>query len=976
MKKFVFTLIAVMSVLVASAATTSFEVDLYKYTVTQNATSSTQGEVTLAGLSTLGKGETGIIVAPSSTVIYNGYTYKITAIAANAFENSTLIKAVITTNAALLTSIGESAFSGCTNLISITTAASIGQRAFAKCTSLSTIQLKDGVKTIGIEAFRGCTGVNNISIPSTVTFVSYTFVDGCSQLSTISVASTNSNYYSYDGMLFQRDGKKLLRCPMGKTSGDGGEYYKRIYKFPPQLETIGDAAFSGCRASQIRLPVGTKTIGIQAFANCTNMTQVVIPNTVRSIGSSAFFGCASLHDVVCNVENVSGITMGSNVFQSASVTNLLVPYGKESEYKAADQWKSISSIAHGSYDLQYGFARKRTSHSTSMTYYPMFYTITDRSIITKNGETYYGKAKWVRAMRIKGYDNAWMVPDYIEHCGRKYLVTSIGSDVLFMEYSYYDVTRSDIYIGENVDTIQAYAFNNASVDTVHMAKSVQYIGESAFNGDPLKGDLILPYGIKFIGGNAFNGNKFGRILIPSSLNSMNPTSFKNSNNLSELYINASWIANFTNWNFSGALSSMKVFVPVGSTAAFKGNSVFSGYKIYAGAYDFTRENEWSSNAKYLLTVTSASPVTVGGVTYDGKAKYVYNPYLATTETTFRALNDETNPTYNSGKRYLVTEFGDSVLSNSNIAVVDIANMNNLTSIGAYAFTGSKITSFTVPATCTYIGKFAFAVCTKLSELTLMQQSGTRSWGGQFFGGNASNFTCYVKWTALYSYQNSAKSWIKLNGSTTAPVDQFNGYIESAYQNFVASVTHPVDWSASGLSARIVNSYSNFKVSTKPITATPSGEGVLLTGVNSNTIYKLKRPSTTPGTVYGNYLEGITGANLNIYSVSVGYYFNQSKKKFVRPSSAYTVYSGYGYLDISSNFVGSSMQDIAIDIFDTGLKGDVDGNGVVDITDANILINIVLGKDTASKYGGRADVTGEGDIDVSDINAVLNIILGK
>ncbi len=61
---------------------------------------------------------------------------------------------------------------------------------------------------------------------------------------------------------------------------------------------------------------------------------------------------------------------------------------------------------------------------------------------------------------------------------------------------------------------------------------------------------------------------------------------------------------------------------------------------------------------------------------------------------------------------------------------------------------------------------------------------------------------------------------------------------------------------------------------------------------------------------------------------------------------------------------------------TTTKGDIDNNGVVDVTDLNILINIILGKSSASDYGGRADVTGEGNIDVSDINAVINIILGK
>ena len=58
-----------------------------------------------------------------------------------------------------------------------------------------------------------------------------------------------------------------------------------------------------------------------------------------------------------------------------------------------------------------------------------------------------------------------------------------------------------------------------------------------------------------------------------------------------------------------------------------------------------------------------------------------------------------------------------------------------------------------------------------------------------------------------------------------------------------------------------------------------------------------------------------------------------------------------------------------------LPGDVNGDGVVDVTDANILINVTLGTDSASKYAG-ADVTGDGVVDIADVNAVLNIILGK
>ena len=59
-----------------------------------------------------------------------------------------------------------------------------------------------------------------------------------------------------------------------------------------------------------------------------------------------------------------------------------------------------------------------------------------------------------------------------------------------------------------------------------------------------------------------------------------------------------------------------------------------------------------------------------------------------------------------------------------------------------------------------------------------------------------------------------------------------------------------------------------------------------------------------------------------------------------------------------------------------LQGDVDGNGHVDGTDLNILINIILGKDNAANYDGRANVDGNGGVDGTDLNTLINIILGK
>lgn len=57
-------------------------------------------------------------------------------------------------------------------------------------------------------------------------------------------------------------------------------------------------------------------------------------------------------------------------------------------------------------------------------------------------------------------------------------------------------------------------------------------------------------------------------------------------------------------------------------------------------------------------------------------------------------------------------------------------------------------------------------------------------------------------------------------------------------------------------------------------------------------------------------------------------------------------------------------------------GDINGDGVVDGTDLNILINIIMNKDSADNYDGRADLNGDGLVNGTDLNTFINIILGK
>ena len=79
--------------------------------------------------------------------------------------STSLSKAVVQNGA---TEIGNSAFSGCQSLASVTipsTVRRIGSEAFCGCGELEQVFVPDGVETIGEMAFANCTGMKRISLP-------------------------------------------------------------------------------------------------------------------------------------------------------------------------------------------------------------------------------------------------------------------------------------------------------------------------------------------------------------------------------------------------------------------------------------------------------------------------------------------------------------------------------------------------------------------------------------------------------------------------------------------------------------------------------------------------------------------------------------------------------------------------------------------------------------------------------------------
>ena len=155
---------------------------------------------------------------------------------------------------------------------------------------IKTITISSGVTSIGDFAFNGCTNLTNVTIPDSVTSIGDRAFERCTRLKSINVDTNNKNYLSIDGILFNKDKTRLIEYPQASAITE--------YNIPNSVTSIGDSAFSGCtRLTSVTIPNSVTSIGYWAFNGCTNLTSVTIPDSVTFIDNFAFNGCTSLKDV-------------------------------------------------------------------------------------------------------------------------------------------------------------------------------------------------------------------------------------------------------------------------------------------------------------------------------------------------------------------------------------------------------------------------------------------------------------------------------------------------------------------------------------------------------------------------------------------------------------------------------------------------------------------------------------------------------
>ena len=524
-----------------------------------------------------------------------------------------------------------------------------------------------------------------------------------------------------------------------------------------------------------------------------------------------------------------------------------------------------------------------------------------------------------------------------------------------------------------------------------------YIGNVAYRYKgtvPSGSTLTLRSGIKGIAGGAFYGCSgfTGSLTIPNSVTTIGSSAFQNCSGFTGSLTIPNSVTTIGDYAFYECSGITNITIP--SDLVDIGNSAFHGTGWYNNQPDGL---VYIGNVAYRYkgTVPSGSTLTlrsgikgIAGGAFYGCSGFTGSLTIPNSVTTIgsSAFQNCSGFTGSLTIPNTVTTIGYATFDGCSGFTGSLTIPNSVTTIGWYAFSGcSGFTgSLTIPNSVTSIGNCAFYNCSGMTVL---------SW-------NVVECSDFISTAAYRPFTGMTKLSVVTVGAGVKKIPA--RFLYDVVKTSGSTLSLPSSLTAIGSDAFHDCSgfsyiYSNIMIPD----AVTYGTNVFYSVPSSSMVYVPcgtgpAYRTTAPWSSFTNIIEQCESVTYSVNIAPCEHGTVTADVEEAAEEDTVTVTAvpdgGYELVDIAVTDSGGDTVEItaagdnswtftmpASDVTVTvtfAIPGDVNDDGVVDVRDANIIINVILRTDDGNDYGGRADVNGDGSIDVRDANAIINIILNS
>lgn len=688
-------------------------------------------------------------------------TYKgklVTAIAANAFASKTYIKEIVIPQT--VTEIGSYAFSGSFDAImrlenvvfEQTKLNKIGDYAFQYCFLLKNIELPRTLQSIGNGAFNNCLSLEEIFIPQNVSYIGAYAFTNCGSLKKIDTDTSNPYFSSQNGVLYDKDGKTLIKYPAAKNDTH--------YSINAQTEYIVSEAFYGAKnLVEVILPDGLSNIDSRAFYYCEKLKSVYIPSSMRAFNSAVFrytpietivlsWGVEVIEDNFNYLDNLSNIEVenGNNIYKSvdgvlfsSDLSRLIrFPMGRPGEYTVPQSVRTIGEGAFNGCKLSKIVFNDNLRKIASEAFYGCNGLISvsfpeDLEIIEDAAFMHASNLRSVHINSLTAFpaiseDSFALAGGDLSVYAPDNLIERLEADEKWNKLRIVNATHI-------IDGLELLLMQDGDEEWYRLIKALNEDKQTEITIP----DTVNDREIRIIGSHAFD-SVVRKIILPSTIRTVKNYAFSSGmdNQLTTIVFEEGNLEVIEQNAFSDCLRLTNLVLKM-DTPPYINENALSTLKDYLKIYvkDIQAFSQTPFGLCELRNVADivgdfAVSQTDGGVVikgYLGKEKEVVFPSAIADKSVIAIDKNAIDPMtekiiIESGIEQIKEKAFSHDIYNKSIFPVDmslkeiIIQGQNLTSIGAYAFEGAAITEIQLPSSLQTIESLAFKDCRYLQRIDI------------------------------------------------------------------------------------------------------------------------------------------------------------------------------------------------------------------------------------------------------------------